>query len=326
MALGRLQYQAGTTTIPADARLDSASAVVGSGSRQLRWWKELTLLCAGYGLYTIIRDLAPARRAAAFGHAATIYATEKRFHLAVEWQVNHWLASHAGWAVMAGYYYASLHFAAVIAVLGWLFVRHPAQYERARTVLVTATLSGLAVFWLYPVAPPRLTAGFVDTVVTVHTWGSWGSSGVAALANPYAAMPSLHTAWATWAAGAIAVAARRPVIRVAVFAYPLLTVLVIVATANHYVFDAAAGLLVLLAATIATGPAGRNLRRRLPAWGAWLRYWQPRSRFAFAAWRYGSGPRPSVLVPAPRDEQAPHAEVTPLNPGTARPPAGGSPR
>lgn len=261
MALGRLLCQVGTTTIPADARMGRAAAGVGAVPRQLRWWKELTLLGAGYALYTVIRDLAPARRGAAFEHAATIYATEQRLHLAVEWHANHWLAGHPGLAEAAGYYYATLHFAAVITVLGWLFVRHPALYLRARTVLVTATLSGLAVFWLYPVAPPRLTDGFVDTVVAVHTWGSWGSSGVAALANPYAAMPSLHTAWAAWAAAAVAVAAKRPVIRVAVWAYPLLTVLVIVATANHYVLDAVAGLTALLLATAATGPAGRRVRR-----------------------------------------------------------------
>jgi hypothetical protein len=260
MALGRLLCQVGTTAIPADARLGSASAPAGADPRQLRWWKELILLGVGYALYTVIRDVAPDQRPAAFGHAASIYATERRLHVAVEWQANHWLASHPGLAAATGYYYATLHFAAVIAVLGWLFVRRPAHYRRARTVLVATTLSGLAVFWLYPVAPPRLTAGFVDTVVTFHTWGSWGSSGMAAVANPYAAMPSLHTAWAAWAAVAIAVAARRTVVRIAVFAYPLLTVLVIVATANHYVLDAIAGVFALLLATVATGPVGRRIK------------------------------------------------------------------
>jgi hypothetical protein len=259
MALGRLLCQVGTTAIPADARLGSASAPAGADPRQLRWWKELILLGAGYGLYTVIRDVAPAQRAAAFGHAAGIYTTEQRLHVAVESQANHWLAAHPELAAAAGYYYATLHFAAVIAVLGWLFVRHPAHYQRARTVLVATTLSGLAVFWLYPVAHPRLTVGFVDTVVAFHTWGSWGSSGMAAVANPYAAMPSLHTAWAAWAAVAVAVAARRTVTRIAVFAYPVLTVLVIVATANHYVLDAIAGLIALLLAIVATGPAGRRI-------------------------------------------------------------------
>jgi PAP2 superfamily len=261
MALERLLGQMGTPALQADAPLGSTPASAVAAPGQLRWWKELTLLGAGYLLYTLTRDLAPARRAAAFAHAAAIHTTERRLHLAVEWNANHWLAGHPGLAAVAGYYYATLHFAAVIAVLGWLFVRHPAHYQRARFVLVGATLSGLAVFWLYPVAPPRLTDGFVDTVVAVHTWGSWGSSGIAALANPYAAMPSLHTAWAVWAAGAVGIVARRRLIRVAVWAYPLLTVLVILATANHYVLDAVAGLLTLLVATVATG-SGSHLASR----------------------------------------------------------------
>lgn len=300
MALGRLLCQVGTTAIPPDVRLGSASVSAGADTRQLRWWKELTLLGAGYALYTLIRDVAPAQRTAAFAHAASIYATEQRLDVAVEWNANHWLAAHPGLAAVAGYYYATLHFAAVIAVLGWLFVRHPTHYRRARTVLVATSLSGLAVFWLYPVAPPRLTAGFVDTVVTFHTWGSWGSSGMAAVANPYAAMPSLHTAWAAWAAVAVAVAARRTVIRVAVFAYPLLTVLVIVATANHYVLDAVGGLAALLLATVATGPAGRRIGR--VATRAWRR---PVPAPASQRAHNGSG----AAVPPPRaHDQGPRAE------------------
>jgi hypothetical protein len=165
-----------------------------------RLWVELTLLAVGYGLYTLTRDLAPPRRLSAFADAAAIRTAEGWLHIAVERQANLWLTMHPVLATLADYYYATVHFVAVIGVLVWLYWRRPGLYRRARAILVATTLTALVVFWLFPVAPPRLLPGYVDTLVVGHTWGSWGTSGVATLANQYAAMPSLHTAWAAWTA------------------------------------------------------------------------------------------------------------------------------
>ncbi len=209
---------------------------------------ELILLGIGYALYTLTRDLAPARRQVAFADADAIRTAEGWLHIAGERQANLWLTMHPVVATAADYYYATVHFVAVIAMLVWLYWRHPALYRRARAVLVATTLAALAVFWLFPVAPPRLLPGYVDTLVVMHTWGSWGTAGVSQLANPYAAMPSLHTAWAAWTAGVVAIASGRMVIRIAAAAYPLLTIAVIVTTANHYWLDAVGGLVILVAA------------------------------------------------------------------------------
>jgi len=225
------------------------------------------MLGVGYGLYTLTRDLAPARRQAAFADAAAIRAAEGWLHMGIERGANLWLTMHPVLATTADYYYATAHFAAVIGLLVWLYWRRPGLYRRARSVLVAVTLTALAVFWLFPVAPPRLLPGYVDTLVARHTWGSWGTAGIASLANPYAAMPSLHTAWAAWTAGVIMIAAGRPSVRIAAAAYPLLTIAVIVVTANHYVLDAAGGLVVLAAAAIvihATDPAWTLESARLP--------------------------------------------------------------
>lgn len=228
-----------------------------------RWWVELTMLAVGYVLYALTRDLAPAHRQEAFAHAAAIRDLEGRLHIGVERYANHWLAAHPAVQTVADYYYATAHFAVVLAVLLWLYWRHPTIYRRARTILVTATLAALAVFWWYPVAPPRFLPGYVDSVVVGHTWGSWGSGGAAALANQYAAMPSLHTVWATWAAGVVAVAAGRTAIRIGIAAYPLLTIAVIVATANHYLLDAVGGLATIAAATMAVHLVSRPARIRI---------------------------------------------------------------
>jgi hypothetical protein len=64
------------------------------------------------------------------------------------------------------------------------------------------------------------------------------------LANLYAAMPSLHVAWATWCAVAV-ITATRSRWRHLAWLYPTATVLVVLASANHFLLDAADGLAVL---------------------------------------------------------------------------------
>jgi hypothetical protein len=53
-------------------------------------------------------------------------------------------------------------------------------------------------------------------------------------------MPSLHVAWALWCASAVVLAWHSPWRHLA-WLYPLWTTFVIVATANHFFLDAAAG-------------------------------------------------------------------------------------
>jgi hypothetical protein len=145
----------------------------------------------------------------------------------------------------------------------WLYVRHPARYRALRTTLYTATLLALAGFAFCATAPPRFLAGqgFIDTVVTHHTWGSWASGDVAALSNQYAAMPSVHIIWSAWSGLTLAHLARRTWVRVLGACYPLATFTVILATANHFVADAAAG-----AATLATGFLLQQLATGRPAY------------------------------------------------------------
>ncbi|MFG2523517.1 phosphatase PAP2 family protein [Streptomyces sp. NPDC048527] len=95
--------------------------------------------------------------------------------------------------------------------------------------------------------PPRFLSGqgFVDTVVTHHTWGSWAFGDVASLSHQYAAMPSVHIIGSAWSGLALAFLARRAWVSILGCAYPLATFTVIRSTANHFVADAIAGALTL---------------------------------------------------------------------------------
>lgn len=128
-----------------------------------------------------------------------------------------------------------------------------------RNALLFVNLIGFAVFWLFPVAPPRMLAafGFVDIVGTAHSFGSWSTGTLASQANEYAAMPSLHVAWAVWCALAIWAIRRDIPARAAVVIYAVGTCLIVMATANHYFLDVAAGAL-----TIAAAAGGARLVER----------------------------------------------------------------
>ena len=73
---------------------------------------------------------------------------------------------------------------------------------------------------------------------------SHGSGLVKLLANPYAAMPSLHAADALIIGVTLAVLARRPLLKVVFALYPLWVWFSLLATANHFWIDLAVGVLV----------------------------------------------------------------------------------
>ncbi len=210
-----------------------------------RWWQEITFIGLSYLLYSMVRQGAPAQEGSALARAIQLDEFERQLGIAFEQSVNlavagmHWLVQ------ICNYFYATAHFVVTIGVLVWLYVRRPAHYRSLRTVLYATNLIALVGFWLYPLAPPRMLVGFVDTVVQFRTWGSWGSGAVASASNQYAAMPSMHIGWALWCGIVVYRLGGRRWTRIADFVYPVLTLFVIVATANHFVLDAVGGALAL---------------------------------------------------------------------------------
>ena len=82
-----------------------------------------------------------------------------------------------------------------------------------------------------------------DILVTRDILGAAHPRGATSLVNLYAAMPSLHVAWAAWCALAVVTACRSRWRRLA-WLYPAVTTLVVLASANHFLLDAAGGLAV----------------------------------------------------------------------------------
>ncbi len=218
--------------------------------RRPLWWQELGIIALGYWLYSLGRNAIPEQESIAIRHGFSILHVQDVLHLNFEKSINTWVASQEWLAQVLDYYYATLHFVVTIGVLVWLFVKRSHIYRGARTVLFTTTLLALAGFALYPVAPPRLLPGegYIDTVINFHTWGSLASPEIAAHSNQFAAMPSLHIGWALWAGISLYMCARSVWARVLGLVYPALTLIVIVATANHYIVDAVGGAVIVMIA------------------------------------------------------------------------------
>lgn len=212
----------------------------GAPGRRLRARRELLIGLALFSLYVLVTRLPEeGRTAAARAHGEAIFNLEKSLHLDVELGLNGWLAHQSVVRVLANYEYAITYVASALALLIWLFVRHPERYRTARNAFILLNLAALATFVAYPVMPPRLMPdhGFVDTVLLGKTWGSWGSPLVEG-ADKFAAVPSLHMGWTLWVGVELARVKAKRWVQVLNAVHVLVTLYVILATANHFILDA----------------------------------------------------------------------------------------
>jgi len=245
-----------------------------------RVWFELALIGFSYWIYSLVRNAVPEMEVRAQRNAHSIWHFEQHLGIAYEQQINH-AFDKVTWLITGmDYYYATLHFIMTIGVLVWLFRSHPGRYAAARLALFVTTAVALLGYYFFPLAPPRLMTGadFIDTVAKHHTWGSMASGDMSQVSNQFAAMPSMHIGWSLWCGLTIAFLARRRWVKVLGLLYPLSTLVVIVASANHFFMDALAGALCTL-----FGLAVSRL-----AYGRWA-YAFPRRREA--------APDPDLTVP-----------------------------
>jgi hypothetical protein len=194
-------------------------------------------------VYDAVTNLAPLRRAAAIAHGRALLGDERALGLSPERGLDSWLSGHHGLALAASDFYDNAHFVVTIGVLIWLWVWHADHYRPLRRALVLTNLAAFVVFLIYPTAPPRLIpgAGFADVVAQTGAIGSWHTGTLAEAANQYAAMPSLHLAWAWWSVFAIWQIRGARSGRWLLAAYPLVVGAIVMSTGNHYLLDAVAG-------------------------------------------------------------------------------------
>ena len=219
------------------------------------WWRsrygaQLALeiaICGGLLIvYRAIRGFSKGDLSAAFANARDIISFEKWLGMPFENDVQQWLLDHPTIIKLLNHYYIWFHFPAAIALLLWLFVRHADRYRTYRNLMAFATFAALVIHLVYPLAPPRMIPGFVDTM---RQFGPniYPASALEGAANQIAAMPSLHFGWAMIEAIAV-IAVLKSHWRWLILIHPSIMLLAIIATANHWWIDAAAAAILIVAA------------------------------------------------------------------------------
>jgi hypothetical protein len=231
--------------VTTDTRVQTRVAPRRLRAKRGRWWIEVFIAVVGYELYSAVQSLTTGH-VGAYAHANDVVRAEHGMHIGIEATFNHFATVHAWIGVSAGYYYELTHVCGTAAVLVYLWCRARSRYTALRNVLITMSIPALFVYGVWPVAPPRLAVGGIsDTLVAHNILGAAHVHG--GFVNLYAAMPSLHVAWATWCAGAIVVTSSSRW-KHAAWIYPAMTTYAVLATGNHFVLDCIAGAALALVA------------------------------------------------------------------------------
>jgi hypothetical protein len=215
---------------------------------------NLAVLAALWVAYAAVRSMTAGEMEAAWLNAERVLAVQEALRLPGEaWLQGHALS--ATWLIRAANrFYLWVHFPGTAVFLAWAWSRRRAWYGRIRDALVLVTGVALVLHVVFPLAPPRMMPGFVDTGAV------YGPSPydlqAASAANQIAAMPSLHVGWALLIAIAV-VGCCRSRWRWAVVAHPTVTTIVVVVTANHYWADAAVAAVLVVAGWWATSRVAR---------------------------------------------------------------------
>ena len=220
-----------------------------SDGATIYWWAEVLMCALFYLVYSAGRNANEGRPSVAFRNAKGLIHLEHVLGIFQEATLERWALHFKPLIIACNYYYGSLHFIVTIGVAIVLFRKWSDDYPRWRNTLGISTGLALIGFISYPLMPPRLLStfaphthyGFVDTLAKYPTPWSFDSGAVSKISNQFAAMPSVHCAWALWCACVLVPHLKHPIARAAAVLYPILTVIVIVRTANHYFLDAVGG-------------------------------------------------------------------------------------
>ncbi|MBS2538324.1 phosphatase PAP2 family protein [Catenulispora sp. NF23] len=215
--------------------------------------RELGTVLGLFGLWQVAGQLSVMKVDGALSRGKWIWDTERDLFLPSEhWLQGLFFPAHPTVVKFFNLYYASMHFTCMIIFLIWLFVRHREHYARARTTMAMATAFALAI-QLIPVAPPRMIAEahLTDTALYFHqsVYGAMDANSP----DQLSAMPSVHVIWAVlvgftvWRVSPSKWRWIGPV-------HTVLTITVVLVTANHYWADGIVGVaLLLLSAGIQAG-------------------------------------------------------------------------
>ena len=228
--------------------------------------RQFMLFGGAYYVYRIVRGLVDGHPNVAFQHARDIVYLERSLHSFFEVDVQQWAIARPLIIHTADWMYVNSHFIVTTAFLVWLYIARNHNYYFVRNMFLVAMVFALIGYIVFPAAPPRFLPewGFQDTVEDL--FGTGASQTASVLYNPYAAIPSMHVAFALMIAVPAIKLMRHRLTKLLWSVYPLVVTFVVISTGNHFWLDAAFG--VLVAAVSAWIASAAFARARPDAW-AW---------------------------------------------------------
>ena len=214
--------------------------------------RQILLFVGAYFGYQTVRGIVDGQKSLAFANGHHIIDFERSTHTFFEPSLQSAFIDHRWIIDFANFMYMNSHFVVTTTFLAWLYLRRNENFYFVRNMFMVAMGLALVGYVLYPTAPPRLYPefGFVDTLSAVaHV--NHDSALVSVFVNPYAAVPSMHCAFALMIAVPGFLLTRHTVFKVFWALYPLLVIWVVIVTGNHYWFDGAVGALVAAVSAVA---------------------------------------------------------------------------
>jgi membrane-associated phospholipid phosphatase len=239
------------------------------GDRLPKGWgdfgRQIGILVGVDLAYTFVRGIADSEHAAAMTHGQQVIDFEKSIGTFFEPAMQAFFLPMQGVIDVANQIYLNAQFSIALGFLLWLYLFRNESYYFVRNMFVVAMGLALIGYTLYPTAPPRMfpELGFVDTLNAFSDVGH-DSSLAKVFINPYAAVPSMHCAFAMMIGATGVLVCRHWVSKACWACWPLLVSWVTIVTANHYWVDVALGWMGALTAALV---AQRLLARARPeAW------------------------------------------------------------
>lgn len=207
---------------------------------------QAVVVIVAYHAYRFVRTLTEGSRIRAIDNSNVLLRFEDRIGLNIEQGVQSLVLGNQLLVDLVNRIYVFTFWPVVTGVLIALYLLDREHFRHYRNALFVSGAVGLVVFGLYPVAPPRMLDGFVDTVKVFS--GSTEFARPGKFTNQFAAMPSFHVGWLV-----LAGMAARPLVpwrrmRKLLLVPGAAMSFTVMATANHYLIDAVFGVAVALGA------------------------------------------------------------------------------
>ena len=211
---------------------------------------QLTIWFGFFFAYQLARGFADHDAIRAYLNGRLVIGAERATHTLIEVDLQR-VVMHTGGVLLeaVNWTYWFSQFVVLGLALLWIYLRHNDAFARARNWVLATNMLALVGYVAMPTAPPRLFPedGFIDTLARSASLNH-GSGLVELAANPFAAMPSVHSADALIVGFFMTSLVRHRWAKIAWTLWPSWVWFSVMATGNHFWLDVAGGVGVAMVA------------------------------------------------------------------------------